>query len=216
MTDVKWDDRGLVPGIVQDAATGTVLMLGYLNEDSLARTRESGLVHFWSRSRGELWQKGATSGNALHVVDIAVDCDGDALLITAHPAGPTCHTGAESCFDGRAEGGAAANRYQPTASGSGFGQLEALWNVIVDRRDKRPEGSYTVQLLDGGVDDCARKIVEESAEVVLAAKNHSIGTDDDRRVAEEVADLVYHLLVLLAERGVEPAQVMDILARRAQ
>lgn len=218
MSVARFDDHGLVPGIIQDAATGRVLMLGYLSEESLAMTRETGLVHFWSRSRQELWRKGETSGNTLHVVDIAADCDGDALLIRVHPAGPTCHTGTESCFESPVAG-----LQSPVASGQGvasrepqgFAQLEALWSVIEDRRAKRPAGSYTVELLNGGVDDCARKIVEESAEVVLAAKNHSIGTDDDRRVAEEAADLVYHLLVLLAERNVDPARMLRILRARA-
>jgi phosphoribosyl-ATP pyrophosphohydrolase/phosphoribosyl-AMP cyclohydrolase len=197
--ELRFDSAGLVPGIVQDAATGRVLMLGYLNAESLRLTRETRFVHFWSRSRGELWRKGDTSGNTLRVVDIAVDCDGDALLIRAEPAGPTCHTGAVSCFDG-------------AEPGRSFAELDDLWGVIAERAARRPTGSYTTSLLEGGVDAVSRKVTEEATEVLLAAKDHAAGTGD--RVAEEAADLVYHLLVLLAERGIEPGDVLAELAAR--
>lgn len=197
--ELRFDTKGLVPGIVQDAATGRVLMLGYLNEESLRLTRETGFVHFWSRSRGELWRKGETSGNTLRVVDIAVDCDGDALLVRAQPAGPTCHTGAVSCFEGG----------DPVRS---FAELDELWHVIADRAAQRPAGSYTTSLLEGGVDAVGRKVTEEATEVLLAAKDNAAGAGD--RVAEEAADLVYHLLVLLAERDVAPAEVLEELASR--
>ena len=190
---------GLVPAIVQDDVTGQVLMLGYFNEASLAETRSSGLVTFWSRTRQELWQKGAISGNSLAVVDIAVDCDADALLITAHPSGPTCHTGAVSCFS--------------DVGRQGFAWLEELWGVIAERAASPVEGSYTSQLIGDGVDAVGRKVTEEATEVLIAAKDHadSGGTE---ALAAESADLIYHLLVLLAERGVNPRQVVDELRRR--
>lgn len=196
---LRFDSQGLVPGIVQDAVTGRVLMLGYLNDESLRLTRETGFVHFWSRSRGELWRKGDTSGNTLRVVDVAIDCDGDALLIKAEPAGPTCHTGAVSCFEGG-------------DPGRSFAELDELWRVISSRAAQRPAGSYTTSLLEGGVDAVGRKVTEEATEVLLAAKDHAAGTGN--RVAEETADLVYHLLVLLAERDVAPAEVLEELASR--
>jgi phosphoribosyl-ATP pyrophosphohydrolase/phosphoribosyl-AMP cyclohydrolase len=202
--EVRFGADGLVAGIVQDAATGRVLMLGYLNAESLDLTRRMSEVHFWSRSRGELWRKGDTSGNTLQVVDIAVDCDGDALLIRANPAGPTCHTGAVSCFDAEP---------RTTATEAGFAALDDLWRVISSRATERPAGSYTVDLLDGGVDAVSRKVAEEATEVVLAAKDHATGGPTER-LAEEVADLVYHLFVLMAERGVEPQAVIDVLAAR--
>jgi len=189
----------LTAGIVQDNRTGQVLMLGYLDEEALRLTRETGLVHFHSRSRNELWKKGATSGNTLSLVSISEDCDGDALLIKAVPAGPTCHTGSVSCF-GDAES---------------FGTLPRLWATILSRRDERPEGSYTVSLLEGGVEAAGRKVVEEAVEVLLAATDHA-GGGPPERVAEEAADLLYHLLVLLAERGIEFESVMGVLEKRSK
>ena len=201
MTDrrVRFGDDGLVPGIVQDAATGRVLMLGYLNRESLELTERTGQVHFWSRSRRELWRKGETSGNTLTVVDLALDCDGDALLIRAEPAGPTCHTGEVSCFPS-------------TDEPASFAALDELWRTIRSRAATPDPSSYTATLLAGGVDTVARKVTEEATEVLMAAKDHAAGLDD--RVAEEVADLVYHLLVLLAERDLSPGAVIDVLARR--
>ncbi len=220
MTEISYDEHGLVPGIVQDATTGRVLMLGYLNAESLERTRATGKVHFWSRSRQELWMKGETSGNVLDLVDLAVDCDGDTLLIRARPAGPTCHTGAASCFEAAAATGTAAEADaaagdEPSAgSEPGFAFLDDLWAVIADRARTRPEGSYTARLLAGGVDAAGRKVTEEATEVLLAAKDHATGGRADL-VAEEAADLLYHLLVLLAERGIDPADVVGVLRRRA-
>jgi len=189
----------LIPGIVQDDHTGQVLMLGYVNEESLQLTRETGLVHFYSRSRQQLWKKGETSGNTLSLVSISEDCDADALLIRAIPAGPTCHTGSVSCF-GDTE--------------ARFGVLNGLWQTIQDRAEMRPQGSYTVSLLEGGVETAGRKVVEEAVEVLLAAKDHAVGGDPNR-VSEEAADLVYHLLVLLAQRGVDLESVMKVLKNRA-
>ncbi len=201
MEGLVFDERGLIPMIVQDAGTGRVLMLGYGNTASLAATEATGLVHFWSRSRDELWQKGATSGNVLRVVDVAPDCDGDALLVSTVPSGPTCHTGAVSCFD-------APGR-------QGFDRLQQLWQTIAQRLTDRPDGSYTTRLVEAGVEGPGRKVVEEATETLLAAKDHAVGAADDRRVAEEAADLIYHLFVLLAERGIEPRLVLDVLAERA-
>jgi phosphoribosyl-ATP pyrophosphohydrolase/phosphoribosyl-AMP cyclohydrolase len=203
MTDIRFDANGLVPGVVQDAVTGQVLMVGYLNEESLALTRATGRVHFWSRSRNELWEKGATSGNYLNVVDIAPDCDADALLITADPEGPTCHTGAVSCF--------AIDR-----SNQGFGQLERLWSTIQARIASPSPESYTATLAGAGPDLTGRKLVEEATETLLAAKNHEVGTGSTQRVVEESADVIYHLLALLAERRIPAGAVLDELASRAR
>ena len=171
--------------IVQDARTDRVLMLGWMNEEAERRTRESGEVWFWSRSRERLWRKGETSGNTLAVEELRDDCDGDALLVRAVPAGPTCHTGAASCF------------------------APALWRTIAQRAAERPAGSYTTELLDAGVGACSRKLGEEAVEVTVAALDES-----DERLVEEAADLVYHLYVLLAARGVDVAQVEDALQSR--
>jgi len=201
LTDLRFDEHGLIPGIVQHAVTGRVLMLGYLNAESLARTRESGFVTFWSRSRRTLWQKGETSGHTLSVESISVDCDGDALLIEAVPAGPVCHTGEATCFGDH--------------TGEGFAWLEDLWDVIASRVAQRPAGSYTTSLLEGGVDAAGRKVTEEATEVLLAAKDLAAGTGSTERLADESADLLYHLLVLLAERGMRPADAIDVLRGRA-
>lgn len=203
MTAVRFDSEGLVPGVVQDARTGRVLMMAYLSEESLELTRQTGEAHFWSRSRREIWRKGATSGNTLTVTNISRDCDGDALLIQAIPAGPACHTGTESCFDAP---GVVKEALIPPG----------LWPVVVARMARRPEGSYTAALLDGGVDAVGRKLTEEATEVLLAAKDHAAGTGSSERVAEEAADLVYHLLVLLAERGLTPADVETVLLNRSR
>jgi phosphoribosyl-ATP pyrophosphohydrolase/phosphoribosyl-AMP cyclohydrolase len=208
VNEVRFDEDGLVPGVVQDATTGRVLMLGYLNRESLDMTLETGEVHFWSRSRQELWRKGETSGNTLRTVDVRVDCDGDALLISAIPAGPTCHEGTESCFAGSLVGAGGET--------ARAGTLDRLWAVIESRAVERPAGSYTTSLLEGGVDAAGRKIAEEATEVLLAAKDHSAGTGSADRVAEEAADLVYHLMVAMAERGVAWNDVVSVLADRAR
>ena len=219
---IRWDASGLVPGIVQDAATSEVLMLGYLDAEALDATLETGLTHFHSRSRGRLWKKGETSGNTLAVRAVRVDCDGDALLIVVDPSGPTCHTGATSCFDDAPPPGGAPVQ--------GFAWLETLWTTIVDRSVRRPPGSYTVRLLDGGVDAASRKVVEEATEVLLAAKDDAVaeaaaareaapspaGVRDATRaaLASETADLLYHALVLCRERGLPPSAVLEILRAR--
>lgn len=199
-TAIAYDAAGLVPAVVQDARTAAVLMVAWMNEEALRRTVTTGRVHFWSRSRQELWEKGATSGNTLRLVSITPDCDADTLLVIAEPAGPTCHTGATSCFG--------------EVAGVGFADLEPLWVTIAARAATRPDRSYTTHLLAGGPDRTGRKVLEEAAEVVEAALAHAEGRADDQRLAEEAADLVYHLLVALAERDVSPALVVDLLRDR--
>lgn len=196
----RWDENGLVPAVVQDADSARVLMLGWMDADAVDATRDSGRVTFWSRSRQELWEKGAASGNWLELVSMDLDCDDDAFLVRARPHGPTCHTGTATCWGD-----------QPHA---GFAGLDALWSVIDDRAGSRPKGSYTTSLLAQGPEGAGRKVVEEATELLLAAKDHAAGSADDRRVAEEAADLVYHLMVVLAERRVPPADVLAILAER--
>ncbi len=200
-----FDAVGLVPGIVQDVTTGRVLMVAYVNREALEAMRRTGQAHFWSRSRNELWRKGETSGSTMAVRRIRTDCDGDALLIEVEPAGPACHTGAATCFSDPDE-----------TEPFGFAGLESLAGVIAERAETRPAGSYTARLLESGVDAVARKVIEEAVETALAAKDHAHGRADDLRLAEEAADLLYHLLVLLAERGVGPNRVLDVLSARAQ
>jgi phosphoribosyl-AMP cyclohydrolase / phosphoribosyl-ATP pyrophosphohydrolase len=172
--------------VVQDAGTGRVLMLAWMDEEALRATRETGEAHFFSRSRGRLWRKGETSGNTLAVEELRDDCDGDAILLRVRPNGPTCHTGSVSCF------------------------APWLWRTVSERAASRPEGSYVASLLDGGVAECARKLGEEGVEASLAA----IGESDERLVAE-LADLWFASYVVLAARGLDPALVEDELARRA-
>jgi len=211
---IRYGADGLVPAVVQDAADGRVLMVAWMDAEALDATLATGEVHFHSRSRGRLWRKGETSGNVLKLRAIATDCDDDAILVTAEPAAPTCHRGTRSCFD--ADGAPAA---APT---QGFAWLDQLWSTIADRAERRPQGSYTTQLLDGGVDLASRKVAEEATEVVIAAKNdaaaESAGADRGetrKELAGEVADLLYHALVTLAERGLEPADVIGVLRARS-
>lgn len=205
---VRWPADGLVPAVVQDALDGRVLMVAYMDREALAATLATGEIHFHSRSRGRLWKKGETSGNVLRLRDLAPDCDGDALLVRADPVGPTCHRGTRSCFDVDGTTG---------ARGQGFAWLEALWATIVDRAASRPEGSYTARLLAKGVDGPARKVAEEATEVVMAAKDDAVATDHGptrAALAAETADLLYHALVLLAERDLPPADVIEALRSR--
>jgi phosphoribosyl-ATP pyrophosphohydrolase/phosphoribosyl-AMP cyclohydrolase len=228
---IHWDVSGLVPTVVQDAGDGEVLMLGYLDREALEATLVSGDAHFHSRSRDRLWRKGETSGNVLRVRELALDCDGDALLMRVDPTGPTCHTGARSCFDlesglaeatdvGQADLGQAA---QTDPGGQGFAWLEELWATIAQRAVDRPAGSYTAELIAGGVDAVSRKLIEEATEVVLAAKDTTApqprdpagGSAGRDALAGELADLLYHALVLSAERGIAPGAVIDVLRTRA-
>jgi phosphoribosyl-ATP pyrophosphohydrolase/phosphoribosyl-AMP cyclohydrolase len=178
-------DPVLTPAIVQDADDGRVLMLAWMDEEALHRTRETGEAWFWSRSREQLWRKGESSGNTLVVVELRDDCDGDAILLRVRPAGPVCHTGSLSCF------------------------APWLWRRIAERAKERPEGSYVARLLDEGIAACARKVGEEGVEAALAATAES-----DERLVEEVADLWFHSYVLLAARGLDPAAVEVELLRR--
>ncbi len=177
----------LTPAVVQDADDGRVLMLAWMDEEALRRTRQTGEAWFWSRSRGDLWHKGETSGNTLAVVELLDDCDGDAILVRVRPAGPACHTGSLSCF------------------------APWLWRRVAERAKERPEGSYVGRLLDEGPAACARKVGEEGVEAALAGAGES-----DERLVEELADLWFHSYVLLAARGLDPAAVEDVLARRAR
>jgi phosphoribosyl-ATP pyrophosphohydrolase/phosphoribosyl-AMP cyclohydrolase len=225
---LRYGADGLLSGVVQDVADGRVLMVGYLDAEAVAATLSSGEVHFHSRSRDRLWRKGETSGNVLRLRGIAADCDGDALLLEVEPAGPTCHRGTRSCFDAddqvrspdRDDARPAA---QTTAAhdDQGFAWLETLWSTIVERAADRPAGSYTARLLDGGVDAAGRKVTEEATEVLMAAKDDAAreAAGADRRdtreaLAGETADLLYHALVLLAERGLEPAAALAVLRAR--
>jgi phosphoribosyl-ATP pyrophosphohydrolase/phosphoribosyl-AMP cyclohydrolase len=199
---VRWDERGLVPAVVQDAATGQVLMLAYMDQEALRQTLETGETWFWSRSRGELWHKGATSGNTQHVVDVRLDCDADALLVRVRPAGPACHTGQRSCFY-RPLGETA--EAEPPA-GNVLAHLDA---IIHDRKLHPRPGSYTCQLLEAGLPRILKKVGEEAIEAIVAGQSES-----DDRLACEVADLAYHALVLLAARDLSWADVEAELARR--
>ncbi len=225
---VAWDDAGLVVGVVQDVIDGRILMVGWLDVEALAATLGTGEVHFHSRSRGRLWRKGETSGHVLRLRSLALDCDGDAILIGVEPVGPTCHRETRSCFDPDALSEAVAGAgpvdvplEQVDLEPQGFRWLEALWSTISERASLRPPGSYTVALLEGGVDVAGRKVVEEATEVLLAAKNDEAAeaagaerTETRALLAGEAGDLVYHALVLLAQRGLEPGAVMDVLRSR--
>jgi phosphoribosyl-ATP pyrophosphohydrolase/phosphoribosyl-AMP cyclohydrolase len=193
--DLKTDAAGLVPVVVQDRASGDVLMVAWANQEALAKTAETGRAHFWSRSRQELWKKGETSGNGLRVVEARTDCDRDTLLLIVEPEGPACHTGTRTCFGNET----------PTAAG----MLEELARVVAERAQAAPEHSYTARLLARGPDQVLKKIGEEATEVVLAAR-----VQTDERLAEETADLLYHLLVALHMREMPLSRVMDELRRR--
>lgn len=210
---------GLVTAVVQDRVDGCILMVASMDAEALAATLDTGEVHFHSRSRGRLWRKGETSGNVLRLVSIAADCDGDALLLTVDPTGPTCHRGTRSCFD-RTDAHADADA-APRPTTQGFAWLETLWSTIRSRAADRPAGSYTTTLLEGGTDAVGRKVTEEATEVLLAAKDDAIaetsGRDRDatrHALAGEAGDLLYHALVLLAERDLEPAAVIAALQAR--
>jgi phosphoribosyl-ATP pyrophosphohydrolase/phosphoribosyl-AMP cyclohydrolase len=192
---VQFDASGLVPVVVQDYASGDVLMVAWANAEALDLTARTGLAHFWSRKRAAIWKKGETSGHLLRVRELRADCDADTLLLVAEPEGPTCHTQARTCF----------GDHTPTAAG----MVEELAGVIESRGRARPEGSYTARLLAKGLDHCLKKVGEEATEVILAAKGES-----DERLASECADLLFHVLVVLEQRGVRPSAVLDVLRAR--
>jgi phosphoribosyl-ATP pyrophosphohydrolase/phosphoribosyl-AMP cyclohydrolase len=209
---VEFDERGLVPCVAQDFASGEVLTLAYANEESLRRSVETGEVHFYSRSRGEIWRKGETSGNVLRLRQLRYDCDGDAIVALVEPAGPACHTGERSCFYREVGGSASTEVDAPAVAGEPapvpHEALATLERTLRSRAAERPEGSYTVKLLDDP-ELIGEKVEEEAEEVVRAAREES-----DQRVAEEAADLLYHLSVLLASRQVSQSVVMEVLNGR--
>jgi len=200
---VTFDRDGLVPAIVQHAVSGEVLMLGYMNEAALAHTQTTGLVTFYSRSRQTLWTKGESSGNTLTLVEMRHDCDGDTLLVLALPAGPTCHTGQPSCFAWQLDGTPSSQRVPALSM---LGRLAVL---VDERKQTMPPDSYTTKLFSGGVDRIGKKIGEEAAEMIIAAKNVN-----DQELTWETADFLYHALVLLANQGVSLEMVMAELERR--
>jgi phosphoribosyl-ATP pyrophosphohydrolase/phosphoribosyl-AMP cyclohydrolase len=197
---IRYDEKGLVPVVAQDANTGEVLMLAYASREAVEKTIDTGEAHYHSRSRGELWRKGETSGNTQRVVEVRLDCDGDALLYRVEPAGPACHTGEKSCFFTSLQG---SDEEAPDL-GRTLGRLS---ETITGRHREMPEGSYTAKLFGRGTGYVAQKVGEEAVEVVVAAL-------EDAKLAEETADLLYHLLVLLEERGVGTEEVARVLDER--
>jgi phosphoribosyl-ATP pyrophosphohydrolase/phosphoribosyl-AMP cyclohydrolase len=239
--NLKFNDDGLIPAIVQDDQTDEVLMLAYMNAESLGRSLQTGETWFWSRSRRELWHKGETSGNTQQVVDIRLDCDGDALIVRVNPRGPACHTGARTCFfrgaqDAEAETpaemeAAASAETSTTITAPPSAQIERaetqfsvvnvaamdlgillqdLFKLIQERKDQRPENSYTSYLFDHGLDKILKKVGEEAAETIIAAKN-----EGNKELTAEISDLLYHLLVLMAEREVSLRDILTELSNRA-
>jgi phosphoribosyl-ATP pyrophosphohydrolase/phosphoribosyl-AMP cyclohydrolase len=192
----KFGADGLIPAVIQDAHTREVLTVAYMNHEALQLTIERGETYLWSRSRQQLWHKGETSGNSQTVVNVRLDCDEDTVLVEVEPKGPACHTGAYSCFG-----------TEPEIEGV----LEDLYSLIEQRKEQRPEGSYTTYLFNSGLDKILKKVGEEATETVVAAKNADTG-----RLTSETADLLYHLMVLLVERGVELGDVIRELKDRRQ
>lgn len=203
LDEVKFDDRGLVPVVAQDARTGEVLMLAWANADALRLTRETGRAHYWSRSRGELWKKGETSGNAQQVEDVRVDCDGDAVLYRVRQTGPACHTGERSCFFRAVDGN------ELRQGDDARPVLQRIDEIVAARDAERPEGSYTTYLFAQGIDKILKKVGEEATETIIAAKN--AGTEQLRA---ESADLIYHLLVLWRAKGLPLDELWAELDRR--
>lgn len=198
INQMTYDENGLIPAIVQDAISGKVLMLAYMNEEALQKTLDTGETWFYSRSRKELWNKGATSGNRQKVKGIAVDCDQDALLVTVEPVGPACHTGEESCF------------FRPLQGEKQIREvIHTLVDVIEERKQNPVEGSYTTYLFTEGIDKVLKKVGEETSEVIIGAKNN-----DKEEIKWEIADLVYHTLVLMNITGVSLSDIKDVLYER--
>jgi phosphoribosyl-AMP cyclohydrolase / phosphoribosyl-ATP pyrophosphohydrolase len=244
--NLKFDDSGLITAVVQDDGSDEILMVAHMNAESLAKTLQTGETWFWSRSRRELWHKGATSGATQRVVDLRLDCDGDALLVRVNPNGPACHTGERSCFFRGSQDVEAAKSEDPVrpketkepmerdrekdspvltrvesqvslvnvaAMDLGI-QLQDLFKLIQERKDQRPEGSYTSYLFNSGLDKILKKVGEESAETIIAAKN--AGDDEGRKqLSSEISDLLYHLLVLMVERDVSLYDIAAELSARA-
>jgi phosphoribosyl-ATP pyrophosphohydrolase/phosphoribosyl-AMP cyclohydrolase len=199
ISELKFDERGLIPAVVADARTKKVLMLAWMNEESLRISMEKELTCFWSRSRQELWLKGETSGNYQHIVSVTADCDRDALLVLVEPDGPACHLGTESCF-----------AYPLWQSGTrGAFSADGLMALLQGRKEEKPEGSYTTYLFEKGLDKILKKVGEESTEVIIAAK-----AQDRRETIYEIADLAYHVMGLMTEAGISLNDVRDELASR--
>ena len=205
LDELRFDGEGLIPAIVQEADTGELLMVAWMDRAAVETTLSSGVTHFWSRSRGKPWRKGETSGHVQHVQSVFADCDADTLLVQVHQDGVACHTGQRSCFFTALKGGAGVGP-RPAPSG----MLERLERTIEERKASRPAGSYVADLLASGEAHVCRKIGEEATEVITAA----LGGQGDRRVTEEVADLWFHTLVLLGARGIPLREVLKELARR--
>ena len=204
MVKINLDDKGLVPAIAQDANTGDVLMLGYMSPGSVKRTLEGGDVWFYSRSRADLWHKGEISGNYLHLKSASIDCDGDAVLLKVDPDGPACHTGNQTCFFTALD---EVPEFESRDLGPGI--LEELFALVQDRKREMPEGSYTTELFREGVDRISQKVIEEAGETAIAGVK-----EDASRLAEEVADLLYHTLVLISAAGAKPEDIWAKLRER--
>jgi phosphoribosyl-AMP cyclohydrolase / phosphoribosyl-ATP pyrophosphohydrolase len=200
---IKFDQNGLVPAIVQDAASKEVLTLAYMNEESLKKTLETKETWFYSRSRQELWHKGGTSGNIQKVIEMRYDCDQDAILVLVQPAGPACHTGAYTCFS------ETIDKQEVVVSQDRFQILNTLEKLIAERENELPEGSYTTYLFNEGVDKILKKVGEEASEVIIASKNR-----DHEELKWEVADLLFHLMVLLREQKLPLDEVLNVLEKR--
>lgn len=213
MKDLKFDDSGLIPAIVQEATSGQVLMIAYMNQAALEKTLATGKTWFYSRSRQQLWMKGESSGHIQEVKEIRYDCDQDALLILVEQTGAACHTGHYSCFfrtiDGQEKEAPVFDASRIYQSKEGPGILLELFDVIRQRQQDRPEGSYTTYLFDKGLDKILKKVGEETAEVIIAAKN-----PDNAELIYEASDLLYHLMVLLAEKGVDLSELFSELRSR--
>lgn len=199
ISELKFDDRGLIPAVVVDSVTKRVLTLAYMNEESLRISMEKQLTCFWSRSRQELWLKGETSGNYQHIVSITADCDRDALVVMVEPDGPACHLGTESCFEYPVWQSETREEFS----------LRGLYQLLEGRKADRPEGSYTTYLFDKGLDKILKKVGEESTEVIIAAKD-----EDKKETVYEIADLAYHVMVLMVEAGITPEDIHRELASR--
>ncbi len=211
IADIKLDDSGLVPAVVQDANTQQVLMLAYMSVESLERTLATHETWFWSRSRSSLWHKGETSGNKQRVVDVTLDCDHDALRVLVVPEGPACHTGAQSCFHNELQVASQEGSGNESGQADLGDMLSRLFSSIESRYRKRPAGSYTTYLFDQGLDKILKKVGEECAETIIAAKN-----EDRDALVKESSDLLYHLLVLFVERGLTLDAVRDELLGRSR
>ena len=197
--ELKFDERGLIPAVVVDAITREVLTVAYMNKESLEISMEKGLTCFFSRSRNELWLKGETSGNYQHIVSITADCDKDALTVVVEKDGPACHTGTNSCFTNPVYQSETLNQFT----------LEGLYGLLTDRKEKMPEGSYTTYLFEKGIDKILKKVGEECTEVIIAGK-----ADDKKETVYEIADLAYHVMVLMCEMGISVEDVHRELASR--